>query len=71
MANRDTCRRRARPGTVRPLSRWLGATLFACAAAAHGAPQPDGDAQPRWQAGADGIGFWPGGDADGFEIGRA
>ncbi|MCA3776269.1 MAG: OmpW family protein [Burkholderia sp.] len=67
MANRDTCRRRARPGTVRPLSRWLGATLFACAAAAHGAPQPDGDAQPRWQAGADGIGFWPGGDADGFD----
>ncbi|VWC86122.1 OmpW/AlkL family protein [Burkholderia contaminans] len=67
MASRDKDRRRARPGTVRPLSRWLGATLFACAAAAHGAPQPDGDAAPRWQAGADGIGFWPGGDADGFD----
>ncbi|RQS36459.1 OmpW family protein [Burkholderia sp. Bp8992] len=67
MANRDTCRRRARPGSARPLSRWLGATLFACAAAAHGAPQPDGDAEPRWQAGADGIGFWQGGDADGFD----
>ncbi|MDR0243562.1 MAG: OmpW family protein [Burkholderia sp.] len=67
MTNRDRPRRRARPGTVRPLSRWLGATLFACAAAAHGAPQPDGDAEPRWQAGADGIGFWPGGDADGFD----
>ncbi|WP_069705298.1 OmpW/AlkL family protein [Burkholderia seminalis] len=67
MANRDITRRRARPGAVRPLSRWLGATLFACAAAAHGAPQPDGDAAPRWQAGADGIGFWPGGDADGFD----
>ncbi|MCA8256988.1 OmpW family protein [Burkholderia sp. AU31624] len=69
MASRDKDRRRARPGTVRPLSRWLGATLFACAAAAHGAPQPDGDAAPRWQAGADGIGFWPGGDADGFDAG--
>ncbi|NHV25455.1 OmpW family protein [Burkholderia sp. D-99] len=67
MASRDKYRRRARPGVVRPLSRWLGATLFACAAAAHGAPQPDGDAEPRWQAGADGIGFWPGGDADGFD----
>ncbi|VWD53605.1 membrane protein [Burkholderia lata] len=67
MASRDKDRRRARPGAVRPLSRWLGATLFACAAAAHGAPQPDGDAEPRWQAGADGIGFWPGGDADGFD----
>ncbi|QVN22014.1 OmpW/AlkL family protein [Burkholderia pyrrocinia] len=67
MARRDQCRRRARPGSARPLSRWLGATLFACAAAAHGAPQPDGDAEPRWQAGADGIGFWPGGDADGFD----
>lgn len=67
MTLRDTCRRRARPGAARPLSRWLGATLFACAAAAHGAPQPDGDAAPRWQAGADGIGFWPGGDADGFD----
>ncbi|MBR8327392.1 OmpW family protein, partial [Burkholderia cenocepacia] len=31
------------------------------------APQPDGDAAPRWQAGADGIGFWPGGDAEGFD----
>ncbi|MDN7992492.1 OmpW family outer membrane protein, partial [Burkholderia orbicola] len=41
--------------------------LFACAAAAHAAPQPDGDAPPRWQAGADGIGFWPGGDAAGFD----
>ncbi|UJH77718.1 OmpW family protein (plasmid) [Burkholderia cenocepacia] len=49
------------------MSRWLGATLFACAAAAHAAPQPDGDAPPRWQAGADGIGFWPGGDAAGFD----
>ncbi|GAU04611.1 OmpW/AlkL family protein [Burkholderia stabilis] len=67
MTRRDNCRRRARPGSARPLSRWLGATLFACAAAAHGAPQPDGDAAPRWQAGADGIGFWPGGDADGFD----
>lgn len=67
MGNRDTRRPRARPGTVRPLSRWLGATLFACAAAAHAAPQPDGDAAPRWQAGADGIGFWPGGDAEGFD----
>lgn len=67
MGNRDTRRPRARPGTVRPLSRWLGATLFACAAAAHAAPQPDGDAPPRWQAGADGIGFWPGGDAAGFD----
>ncbi|RQT27961.1 OmpW/AlkL family protein [Burkholderia contaminans] len=67
MASRNHDRRRARPGAVRPLSRWLGATLFACAAAAHGAPQPDGDAEPRWQAGADGIGFWPGGDADGFD----
>ncbi|HDR9768121.1 TPA: OmpW family protein [Burkholderia cepacia ATCC 25416] len=67
MASRDTYRRRARPGAVRPLSRWLGATLFAWAAAAHGAPQPDADAEPRWQAGADGIGFWPGGDADGFD----
>ncbi|WP_193100719.1 OmpW/AlkL family protein [Burkholderia sp. Z1] len=66
MTRRDECRR-ARPGSVRPLSRWLGATLFACAAAAHGAPQPDGDTQARWQAGADGIGFWPGGDADGFD----
>ncbi|MEN2475470.1 OmpW/AlkL family protein [Burkholderia sp. GS2Y] len=66
MMRRDECRR-ARPGSVRPLSRWLGATLFACAAAAHGAPQPDGDTQARWQAGADGIGFWPGGDADGFD----
>ncbi|MBR8158313.1 OmpW family protein [Burkholderia cenocepacia] len=66
MGNRDT-RRRARPGAVRPLSRWLGATLFACAAATHAAPQPDGDAAPRWQAGADGIGFWPGGDAEGFD----
>ncbi|WP_425320728.1 OmpW/AlkL family protein [Burkholderia aenigmatica] len=65
--SRDKHCRRARPGAVRPLSRWLGATLFACAAAAHGAPQPDGDAEPRWQAGADGIGFWPGGDADGFD----
>ncbi|WP_176039377.1 OmpW/AlkL family protein [Burkholderia stabilis] len=68
MTRRDECRR-ARPGSVRPLSRWLGATLFACAAAAHGAPQPDGDAGARWQAGADGIGFWPGGDADGFDAG--
>lgn len=67
MTRRDNCRRRARPGSARPLSRWLGATLFACAAAAHCAPQPDGDAAPRWQAGADGIGFWPGGDADGFD----
>ncbi|WP_423762827.1 OmpW/AlkL family protein [Burkholderia sp. NLJ2] len=67
MTLRDSCCRRARPGSARPLSRWLGATLFACAAAAHGAPQPDGDAAPRWQAGADGIGFWPGGDADGFD----
>ncbi|BAX62067.1 OmpW/AlkL family protein [Burkholderia stabilis] len=67
MTRHDKYRRRARPGSVRPLSRWLGATLFACAAAAHGAPQPDGDAAPRWQAGADGIGFWPGGDADGFD----
>ncbi|VWC67517.1 membrane protein [Burkholderia lata] len=67
MASRNKDRRRVRPGAVRPLSRWLGATLFACAAAAQGAPQPDGDAEPRWQAGADGIGFWPGGDADGFD----
>jgi len=67
MGNRDTRRPRARPVTVRPLSRWLGATLFACAAAAQAAPQPDGDAAPRWQAGADGIGFWPGGDAAGFD----
>ncbi|CAB3747101.1 hypothetical protein B7G54_03665 [Burkholderia puraquae] len=67
MVSRDKGRRRAWPGAARPLSRWLGATLFACAAAAHGAPQPDGDAEPRWQAGADGIGFWPGGDADGFD----
>ncbi|KFL54644.1 MULTISPECIES: OmpW family protein [Burkholderia] len=67
MTLRDTCRHRTRPGAAHPLSRWLGATLFACAAAAHGAPQPDGDATPRWQAGADGIGFWPGGDADGFD----
>ncbi|EPS1223044.1 OmpW family outer membrane protein [Burkholderia cenocepacia] len=67
MGNRDTRRRRARPGTVRPLSRWLGATLVACATAAHAAPQPDGDTASRWQAGADGIGFWPGGDADGFD----
>ncbi|WP_175785111.1 OmpW/AlkL family protein [Burkholderia cenocepacia] len=67
MGNRDTRRRPARPGTVRPLSRWLGVTLFACAAAAHAAPQPGGDAAPRWQAGADGIGFWPGSDAEGFD----
>lgn len=67
MASRDKDRRRARPGAVRRLSRWLGAALFACAAAAHGAPQPGDDAEPRWQAGADGIGFWPGGDADGFD----
>ncbi|WP_423394640.1 OmpW/AlkL family protein [Burkholderia sp. LMG 21824] len=68
MASRDKDRRRrARPGAVRPLSRWLAAALCACAAVAHGAPQPDGDAEPRWQAGADGIGFWPGGDADGFD----
>ncbi|RQT17916.1 OmpW family protein [Burkholderia contaminans] len=69
MGSRDKDRRRLRPGTVRPLSRWLGATLFACAAAVHGAPHPDRDAEPRWQAGADGIGFWPGGDADGFDAG--
>ncbi len=62
-------RRRARPGSARPLPRWLGATLLACAAAAHGAPQPDGDASAHWPAGADGIGFWPGGDADGFDAG--
>ncbi|CAB3749743.1 membrane protein [Burkholderia sp. MSh2] len=67
MTGRDTYRRRARPGAARPLSRWLGMTLIACAAAAHGAPQPAGEAGPRWQAGADGIGFWPGGDADGFD----
>ncbi|WP_241017857.1 hypothetical protein [Burkholderia sp. Ac-20349] len=45
--SRDKHCRRVRPGVVRPLSRWLGVTLFACAAAAHGAPQPDGDAEPR------------------------
>ncbi len=66
MAKRNE-RRRRRHGWMRPLSRWLGATLFACGAAAHAAPQPDDAADARWQAGADGIGFWPGGDADGFD----
>ncbi|WP_084908491.1 OmpW/AlkL family protein [Burkholderia ubonensis] len=68
MASRDKCiRRRRRQGWTRPLSCWLGATLFACGgAAAHAAPSPDGG-DTRWQAGADGIGFWPGGDADGFD----
>ncbi|KVT53376.1 OmpW/AlkL family protein [Burkholderia ubonensis] len=67
MASRDTCiRRRRRQGWARPLSCWLGATLFACGAPAHAAPLPDGG-DTRWQAGADGIGFWPGGDADGFD----
>ncbi|TCW85110.1 OmpW family protein [Burkholderia sp. SRS-46] len=66
MAKRNE-RRRRRQGWTRPLSCWLGATLFACGTAAHAAPPPDGEADARWQAGADGIGFWPGGDADGFD----
>ncbi|WP_431822793.1 OmpW/AlkL family protein [Burkholderia sp. F1] len=66
MATRDKRRRRRRQGWARPLSCWLGATLFACGAAAHAAPLPDGG-DTRWQAGADGVGFWPGGDADGFD----
>ncbi|RQR63797.1 OmpW family protein [Burkholderia sp. Bp9125] len=66
MAKR-TERRRRRQGWTRPLSCWLGATLFACAASAHAAPLPDDSADARRQAGADGIGFWPGGDAEGFD----
>ncbi|ALX45594.1 OmpW family protein [Burkholderia humptydooensis] len=56
-------RRRARRGWRAPVSCWLGATLLACAWSAHG--QDSGAA--RWRDGADGIGFFPGGDAPGFD----
>ncbi|EDK55168.1 putative lipoprotein, partial [Burkholderia mallei FMH] len=45
------------------MSCWLGATLLACAWSAHA--QDSGAA--RWRDGADGIGFFPGGDAPGFD----
>ncbi|WP_407655389.1 OmpW/AlkL family protein [Burkholderia alba] len=47
-----------------PLARWLGATLLACACSAQAQAQAGG---ARWQLGADGIGFYPGGDAPGFD----
>ncbi|KVE41384.1 OmpW/AlkL family protein [Burkholderia sp. BDU5] len=55
-------RQRARRGWRAPVSCWLGATLLACAWSAHA--QDSGAA--RWRDGADGIGFFPGGDAPGF-----
>ncbi|VCC40901.1 OmpW/AlkL family protein [Burkholderia pseudomallei] len=56
-------RRRARRDWRAPVSCWLGATLLACAWSAHA--QDSGAA--RWRDGADGIGFFPGGDAPGFD----
>ncbi|AOJ71406.1 MULTISPECIES: OmpW/AlkL family protein [Burkholderia] len=56
-------RRRARRGWRAPVSCWLGATLLACAWSAHA--QDGGSA--KWRDGADGIGFFPGGDAPGFD----
>ncbi|AOK31999.1 MULTISPECIES: OmpW/AlkL family protein [Burkholderia] len=56
-------RQRACRGWRVPASCWFGATLVMLA----GAAQAQDADSTRWRDGADGIGFYPGGDAPGFD----
>lgn len=68
MGNCDICCCCVWLGIVCLLLCWFGVMLVVCVIVVYVVLQFDGDIVLCWQVGVDGIGFWLGGDVDGFDV---